>query len=313
MNYKKNSKNSVFLFILLLFIFLITILLILFFKNYLNFRIENYSGSHDGLSQMQSRWTYQKSWNLAKDSTDKKNIIPKIIIQTWKDNNIPEKYHKDIKSIKTFNPDFKYMYFTDKHIENFLKNNYKEYYHTYLKLPVIIQKIDFFRYIAIYHYGGFYFDLDITGLYPLNEILKYECVFPVDQYINNKSCNNNRFKIFCNKNINFILGQYAFAAIPKHYFIKLLIDNIHNNIENINETYKKLQNNIKKINNKNLKKHIYNNYIYNTTGPDYVTNIYLNYINKEHKENIKILHYNKKQYFGKYAKHNYYGTWKNKT
>jgi mannosyltransferase OCH1-like enzyme len=293
MNYKKynkNNKNNLSLFILLLFIFLISILIILYLRNYSNSKIENYTGV---FSKIQ---------------------IPKIIIQTWKDNNIPEKYYKDIESLKTLNSEFKFIYFTDDDIENFLKKYYEKYYQTYLKLPVIIQKIDFFRYIAIYHFGGFYFDLDITGLYSLEEILDYECIFPVDNYLTKNLCKLNRYKIFCNKNMNFILGQYAFAAIPKYPFIKSLIDNIHNNIENINETYQILHNNNKEINNETIKKNIYNNYIYNTTGPDYVTNIYLDCIknNEYYKENIKILHYEKKQYFGKYAKHNYYGTWKKK-
>ena len=89
------------------------------------------------------------------------NEIPKIIIQTWKSNDIPSKYNDYIISIKKYNPDYKYLFFTDEDIENFLKKEYPNYYDTYLKLPVKIQKIDFFRYVTVYHYGGFYFDLDI--------------------------------------------------------------------------------------------------------------------------------------------------------
>ena len=48
-------------------------------------------------------------------------------------------------------------------------------------------------------------------------------------------------------------------------------------------------------------------YVYQSTGPDFVTDVYMNYKNKY---KIKILEYNVGQYFGKYAKHNYYGTWK---
>ena len=45
-----------------------------------------------------------------------------------------------------------------------------------------------------------------------------------------------------------------------------------------------------------------------TTGPDYVTDIYMNYQNKD---KVYILHYPLNQYFGKYAKHVHFGTWKN--
>ena len=282
MNYKKYNKNTLSLFILL-FIFLITILILFYFKNYSRSKIENYS--------------------------EKKNRIPKIIIQTWKDNNIPEKYHKDIELLIKLNPTFTYMYFTDEDIEFFLKENYNDkYYKTYINLPLKIQKIDYFRYVAIYHFGGFYFDLDITSLYPLDELLNYECIFPVDNYLSKNLCKLDRYKNICKEKMNFILGQYAFASIPKHPFMKNLIDNIDNNIENIIDKYI-IMNNVK------IKEIEKNYYIYKTTGPDYVTNNYINYLKnyKDYNKDIHILHYKKKQYFGKYAKHNHYGTWKKGT
>jgi len=219
--------------------------------------------------------------------------IPKIIIQTWKSNDIPEKYNNYIASVKRYNPDFKYLFFTDDDIDKFIKTEYPNYYDTYLKLPVIIQKIDFFRYIAVYHYGGFYFDLDMNSTYPLNELLNYQCVFPVDQNIRSNKCDKNRYKYYCKTNMNFMLGQYAFGAKPRDKFIKLLIDIINNNIDKYIEIYKEYGHTLQ--------------YVYSSTGPDFVTDVYIEYNNKN---DIKILHYDKGQYFGKYAKHNYIGTWK---
>ena len=54
---------------------------------------------------------------------DSSNSIPKIIIQTWKDTNIHDKYLKDISSLKILNPTYNYLFFTDEYIENFLFNN----------------------------------------------------------------------------------------------------------------------------------------------------------------------------------------------
>lgn len=223
------------------------------------------------------------------------NTIPKIIIQTWKTKVIPDKYNEDVLSVKKYNNDYQYLFFSDEDIVYFLKSNYPDYYQTYLKLPVIIQKIDFFRYIAIYHYGGFYFDLDMTSFYSLNELLNYNCVFPVDQNINAENANKPRLKKFYNAGLLAMLGQYAFGAKPQHPFLKRLIDSIHDNIENYIDLYKKYGKTLQ--------------YVYSTTGPDFVTNVYLNY---NDKSDIHILDYNKDQYFGKYAKHNYYGTWKKK-
>lgn len=223
---------------------------------------------------------------------DNEEKIPRIIIQTWKNHDIPSKYIESIRSVKKYNPHYKFLYFTDKDIDEFLRKNYPEYYETYKKLPVIIQKIDFFRYIAVYHYGGFYFDLDMTGLYPLDNLLKYDCIFPVDTILTPIKCSKSRFKKYCDKNYDFILGQYAFGAKPKNNFIKALIDGIHENIDKYIKEFKT---------NKTLQ------YVYSSTGPDYVMDIYINYQNKNE---IHILEYPKAQYFGKYAKHDCFGTWK---
>jgi mannosyltransferase OCH1-like enzyme len=72
------------------------------------------------------------------------NQIPKIIIQTWKSNEIPIKYSQDIKSVRALNPNFQYLFFTDEDIDTFIKTKYPMWYSTYLKLPIKIQKIDFF-------------------------------------------------------------------------------------------------------------------------------------------------------------------------
>jgi len=216
--------------------------------------------------------------------------IPKIIIQTWKNKDIPKQYWEHIQTVKNHNPDYEYKYFTDEDIEQFLRKEYPQYYETYRKLPVKIQKIDFFRYVAVYHYGGFYFDLDMTGLEPLNDLLGYDCVFPVDEIISPQMCRFYRYKPFCDKGYRFLLGQYAFAARAKHPFIKELIESIHANVNDYIKVVDKSE-----------------QYVYSTTGPDFVTNIYINYANKSQ---VHILNNNMRQFFGNYAKHNYFGTWK---
>jgi mannosyltransferase OCH1-like enzyme len=237
--------------------------------------------------------------NNNKDKFDIKTIqkIPKIIIQTWKDNNIPTKYHDDIKSIIIHNRDYEFIYFNDNDIEKFLMETYPNYFETYKKLPFKIQRIDFFRYVAVYHYGGFYFDLDMTGFFPLDELLIHDSIFSIDTFLYDSSCDSTRVNEFCNNNklnINYLLGQYAFGASIKNEFIKFIIDGIHDNIDKL----------IKDSQEKNNFNKEY--YIYKSTGPDYVTKRYLDY---KDNNKVHILHYYE-QTFGKYAKHNCYGSWK---
>jgi len=262
-------KNHIFIIIILI---ILIILIFIYFNKFMKIEIYENSEHSDNIQ------------------------IPKIIIQTWKTNDIPDRYKNLISSIKSNNPDYKYLYFSDNDIDIFLKQNYPEYYETYLKLPVVIQKIDFFRYIAVYHYGGFYFDLDIECYKSLDNLLDNECIFGLDTHLNNSLYKLNRYKPFVNK--PFLVGQYAFCAKPHNEFIKLLIDNIHNNINDLIEQYDNL----------NDKKNL--DYVYNTTGPDYVSRIYYDYINDSNKYKIKILDHVYGQYFGNYAKHKYMGTWK---
>lgn len=224
---------------------------------------------------------------------DGKNRIPKRIIQVWKtwSEKSPQMFSNYIESIKSVNPGYEYIFFKDNQINQFLEKNYPQYYDTFLKLPLNIQKVDFFRYIAIYHYGGFYFDLDVKALQPLDNLLDNNCVFPVDEIITKEMCKSKRFEKFCEKDMNFLLGQYAFGAAPGDPFIKLVIDKIHMNIHNYIHYF---------IPNSD-------DYVYKTTGPDFITNLYSTY---KKKDDIKILYYDKRQCFGKYATHDYVGTWK---
>jgi len=231
--------------------------------------------------------------DIIDNSPPPKKTIPKRIIQLWKtwSDKKPEMFSLYMESIKNMNPTYEYMFFKDEQIDEFLKTNYPHYYETYNKLPMNIQKVDFCRYVILYHFGGFYFDLDINALEPLDELLNHECVFPIDEFIHKDMCSAKRFTNFCNNKIEFLLGQYGFGCCPKNKFIKLLVDGIHQNVDNY------------------IKSYVANSeeYVYSTTGPDFVTNLYTNYPDKK---SIDILYYDKRQYFGKYAKHNFVGTWK---
>jgi hypothetical protein len=227
--------------------------------------------------------------------------IPKLIIQTWKNKDIPKQYKHLVDNLKNMNPTYEYKLYTDDDIEDFLKKNYPYYWKTFNRLPIFIQKMDFFRYIAIYHNGGFYFDLDIDFKFPIDDfLLDKECIFPVDETINPKACNQYRFEYFCENKMSILLGQYAFASKPFNPFIKQLIDNIHNNIENIINENNKFENTL-------YSREVKQIFVYLTTGPDYVTQ---QYMNSNDKSQIFILDNSPNQHFGKYAEHKCFGTWK---
>lgn len=231
--------------------------------------------------------------------------IPRIIIQVWvqKDGGIPKIPVNQVQYMNKFrkmNPTFEHMFFNGEDIDQFFESNYMEYYNTYKKLPFFIQTLDFFRYLAIYHYGGFYFDMDVDPLKPLDsEILNHSAVFPVDEYASKFDCANDpRMKSFCLVGQNFLLGQYAFGATAKHPFMKFVVDQIHLNMEK----YIRIA---KQINKKD--KGAMHYFVYKTTGPDFITECYVKYQNKDQ---LYILSNGKRQMFGNYAEHKYIGLWK---
>jgi len=231
--------------------------------------------------------------------------IPRIIIQVWvqKDGEAPRIPANQVQYMNKFrkmNPTFEHMFFNGDDIDLFFKSNYMEYYDTYKRLPFFIQTLDFFRYLAIYHYGGFYFDMDIEPLKPLdNEILNHSAVFPVDEYASKFDCANNpRMQSFCLAGQNFLLGQYAFAATAKHPFMKYVVDQIHQGLEKYIR--------ISKIVNPEDKDAMHY-FVYKTTGPDFITDCYVKYPNKDQ---LFILSNGKRQMFGNYAEHKYIGLWK---
>lgn len=236
---------------------------------------------------------YKKYYLKREDfSNNGEDYIPKFIYQIWiSENNkpVPDKYNKYIKSVREINNDFNYKLFRKEECENFLRINYPKYYKTYQRLPLLIQKIDFVRYVIGYHYGGFYNDLDIEVYKNYNDLRIYENVFGLDSYIKPKLKESD----FKNKNINFLISNYAFGCKKGSKLMKKIVDNIHNNI---NVIIRNKKNN--------------NNYVYKTTGPIYITKMYYEYIQEYGEKEVMVLKKNRGQLFGDYASHKFDGLWK---
>jgi len=87
--------------------------------------------------------------------------IPKRIIQTAKHARLPLQQRAVSANLKLLNPDFEYLFFDNEGVERFIDREFPQYRAMFDAFPFKIQRYDFFRYLAVYHYGGFYFDLDV--------------------------------------------------------------------------------------------------------------------------------------------------------
>lgn len=89
-------------------------------------------------------------------------MIPKIVHQTWKNNNIPDKWKNFHQTWKDkFNEDeYQHILWTDEDNRKLIKDHYSWFLNTYDNYPRNIQRADAIRYFILYHYGGIYADLD---------------------------------------------------------------------------------------------------------------------------------------------------------
>jgi mannosyltransferase OCH1-like enzyme len=149
---------------------------------------------------------------------DMNSTIPKRIIQTGKSVDLPPICKAAVANVKLLNPDFEYLFFDNGQVGKFIDNIFAEYRTVFDAFPHPIQRYDFFRYLAVYHFGGFYFDLDLLMSEALSDLLENSCVFTfesigINQYLKR------------NFGMHWDIGNYAFGAAPDHPFIRVIIDN----------------------------------------------------------------------------------------
>jgi hypothetical protein len=144
--------------------------------------------------------------------------IPKRIIQTGKQIDQPLLNRAAISNLRLLHPDFEYMFFDDRQVEGFIQQEFPQYRRVFDSFQWPIQRYDFFRYLAIYRYGGFYFDLDVLLASRISELLEYSCVFPFEG-LTLSSFLRNRYKM------DWEIGNYAFGSVAGHPFLGAIIEN----------------------------------------------------------------------------------------
>src|SRR5262245_29721922 len=103
--------------------------------------------------------------------------IPRLIIQTGKSRDLPLLARASAANLKCLNPEFEYEFFDDQRVNAFIHQEFPQYRAIFEGFPIRIQRFDFFRYLAVFRYGGFYFDLDVFLATDLRELLGSGCVF----------------------------------------------------------------------------------------------------------------------------------------
>ena len=157
----------------------------------------------------------QERWSPDFSMADR---IPARIIQTGKSRDLPLLARSAAANLQALNPGFEYLFFDDQQVFAFVRKEFPDYYDVFQTFPFRIQRYDFFRYLAVFRLGGFYFDLDFflaTGLKPL---LSERCVLPFEELTLNRWLRD-RF------GMDWEVGNYAFGASAGHPFLQAAINN----------------------------------------------------------------------------------------
>jgi autotransporter strand-loop-strand O-heptosyltransferase len=189
---------------------------------------------HDGVSnkpeidKLVSELSDYKLIREVSDITLIKSQIPRIIHQTYKNNDLPIEITKVVNELKTMNPTFEYRFYTDDDCIKFIKSNYdEETLNLYLSINPIYgsSRSDFFRYLLMYKVGGVYLDIKSCTTIPLEETL-----LPTDEYLL-----THWEELDWSNELNYQFGEFQNWHIicrPNHPFLSRIIEIVKENIKN---------------------------------------------------------------------------------
>jgi hypothetical protein len=144
--------------------------------------------------------------------------IPKRIIQTGKHAEQPLRNRAIVSNLRLLNADFEYLFFDDEQVDTFIADEFPQHREVFRSFRYPIQRYDFFRYLAVYRYGGFYFDLDVLLAGGLSAFLNAGCVFPFEGLTFSQFLRTHH-------KMDWQIGNYAFGAAPGHPFLGAIIEN----------------------------------------------------------------------------------------
>lgn len=96
--------------------------------------------------------------------------IPRIIMQTWKNCDIPSHWKESPLSIRQMMPNWTYVLMTDEDNNKFCQTYFPDFWPYFRDMEHNIQRADAIRYMWLYVYGGIYVDMDMVVVKPLDKL-----------------------------------------------------------------------------------------------------------------------------------------------
>jgi hypothetical protein len=98
--------------------------------------------------------------------------IPRVILQTWKTQDLPADFAAWSATVRAQNPDYRHVLTDDATNRAFVAAEFPWFLPRYDAWPYGIQRADAVRYLWLFLHGGFYLDLDMECLKPLDRYLE---------------------------------------------------------------------------------------------------------------------------------------------
>lgn len=98
--------------------------------------------------------------------------IPKILHQTWKTADVPERLRPLRESWRRLHPDWEHRFWDDEACRALVAGSFPELLGLYDACPHAVQRADIFRYLVVARHGGVYADLDTEAVRPLDPVLE---------------------------------------------------------------------------------------------------------------------------------------------
>ena len=152
------------------------------------------------------------------------HTVPQIIHRTWYSNTMSRvMYETAYKPWIKLNPSYTMIWYNDQDVEKIMKNYGKREYRAFKKVICGAYKMDLFRLLILYEYGGVYVDS-----YSVPNV-------SVDEMISRSGLGDEK-DIFisildCEYVVKDAIHNGFILASPKHPFIKQAIKDVLNNIE----------------------------------------------------------------------------------
>ena len=144
--------------------------------------------------------------------------IPRRIIQTGRTRELNILAKAAATNLKLLHSDWEYLFFDDEDVKLFIADEFPEYEAAFNGFPYPIQRFDFFRYLAIFRLGGFYFDLDVLLSESLEQLTNNGCVFPFEELTLSRYLRRQY-------QMDWEIGNYGFGAVAGHPFLDAVIQN----------------------------------------------------------------------------------------